>query len=901
MTSSPLRPLAFLQYWALERNSEQLEQLTATHSDRTSVSAEPLESFADYVLSFRYTPPEPAARVAASKIQLQVEGRPAPSDRRQSECNDASSALADLVRRLSRAGLDVEVREALSPRKAHHRAHSSSSPNAEDPTTSGGPNDDSSDDPFIVDPGRLLLFVRCPRGRLLQEWSRSRLHDWLGGMLPLRRVPRGVGLPTADPLEVDPETHDDPSRLLEAEAGTAERISPSERQRLVYKLIVGPASEGCAAVNVEGEPWVESIFPLHDRSFNKKWIKHWSSKWLIDRHDLRRIREHFGEEIAMYFAFLQSYFLWLAIPAALGMLWWLLGWGFSWQFGVLLVLWSVLFTETWARRESDIATYWGVHGVQRASSSRRPNFRHDRHIVDPATGEPVPFFSNGKRWLRRLLGVPVVLALALLMALFVSFIFALQTFLSEYYDGPLHTLLGFTPIVLFSACLPVYTSACTHIARVLTEYENYEYESEYAAQFTTKIFVFQFLQDQLYLFLTAWVFVPQRDLFELWLRSAYDSVRSLPPWMVPFLARALEKGSGGTYAGLKSSSTPATTMVQSLLTSFVVTSQIINLMTETAIPLLMRWWSSRSLASASKAPTTKPQPRQVADGDSRADRSLTEDSLATASTHQRLIQSVLHRSSTGVDKWADSVTTLESAIAPVDIQRQFIARVTEETCLPEYSTYEDYAEMASQFGRVAFFSVAWPLAPLAAFLNNWLELRTDAAKICGATKRPIPRRVDTIGPWLETLRFICWLSSITNALLIYQFHPDCAFLPTVAAPETMLRFGRTNLSFALIVLLCSEHIFLVIRWTITNVMASWPGAYARILERSQAQSKRRWLERTPAVLRDLATAEDSAAEASDEAESIQERGIARAIAASADWRAELEHGLQVINDAFKTE
>ncbi|KAJ2825848.1 hypothetical protein FBU31_003595, partial [Coemansia sp. 'formosensis'] len=481
----PFRPLAFLQYWALERNTEQSEQAAVgTLAGRNSIG-EPLDSFADYVVSFRYT--------ASNRQTSLVDGRQTTSNQRTTDCNEVTGALADLVRRLSRAGLDVEVREALCPKKTHHRTRNSLEP--EGSTADAGLGADL----FIVDPGRLLLFVRCPRGRLLHEWSRSRLHDWLGGMLPLRRVPRGVGLPTADPFEVDPETHDDPSRLLEAKPGTAEHISPSERQRLVYKLIVGPASEGCAAVNVEGDPWVESVFPLHDRSFNKQWIKHWSSKWLIDRHDLRRIREHFGEEIAMYFAFLQSYFLWLAIPAAFGAVWWLLDWSFSWQFGVLLVLWSVLFTETWARRESDIATYWGVHGVQKASSLRRPNFRPDRHIMDPATGEPIPFFSNGKRWLRRLLGVPVVLVLALLMALFVSFIFALQTFLSEYYDGPLPTLLGFTPIILFSACLPIYTSACTHIAGVLTEYENYEYESEYAAQYTTKIFVFQFLQDQLYL------------------------------------------------------------------------------------------------------------------------------------------------------------------------------------------------------------------------------------------------------------------------------------------------------------------------------------------------------------------------------------------------------------------
>ncbi|KAI9506155.1 calcium-activated chloride channel-domain-containing protein, partial [Coemansia spiralis] len=558
---------------------------------------------------------------------------------------------------------------------------------------------------------------------------------------------------------------------------TAERISPSDRQRLIYKLIVGPVSEGYAGVNVEKEQWVDSIFPLHDHSFNKSWIKHWSSKWLIDRYDLRRIREHFGEELAMYFAFLQNYFLWLAIPAVIGLVWWLAGWSFSWQFGILLVLWSVLFTETWARRESDIATYWGVHGVQKVASLRRSDFHPDRYITDPASGETIPFFSNGKRWLRRLLSVPVVLALALLMALFVSLIFALQIFLDEYYDGPFNTLLGFTPIILFSACLPLYTSACRHIAKVLTDYENYEYEPEYAAQYTTKIFVFQFLQDQLYLILTAWVFVPQRDNFEMWLRSVYDTVSSLPAWMVPFLAQE-----------------PKKIMVQNLLTSFVITNQILNLLTETAIPLLLRWWGLRSLKKASSI--SKPATESIA-----------------------------------------SVGSESGAM-------RFAAKVTEETRLPEYNTYEDYAEMASQFGRVTFFSVAWPLAPLAAFLNNWIELRTDAAKICGATKRPIPHRVDTIGPWLDTLRFMCWLSSITNALLIYQFHPNCSFLPKVADPEAMVRFGRTNLSYALVVLLFSEHMFLAIRWAITHAMASWPSAYARIVERSQAQSRRRWLERT---------------------------------------------------------
>ncbi|KAJ1728264.1 hypothetical protein LPJ61_004126, partial [Coemansia biformis] len=544
------RGLAFLRWWALERRSR--------HD--TALAQPPC--FADYVVSLRYALP---AGGGGGRLM---------------DAAAAQAALEDVVRRLARAGLGVEVREALRPRR-HRRLtellSAGQAPAAAAAAASGGAG-------FEAEPGHMLVFVTCSQARLEHEWSRSRLQDWLGGMVVLRRVARGAG--AADPLEVDPDAQDDPSRLLEAAAGAAAGMTVSERLRLVQRLIVGPASDGCAGVAESADV---AVLALHDRAFNRQWLRHWSSKWLIDRSDLKRIREHFGEEIAMYFAFLQSYLLWLAFPSAFGAAWWALGRGFSWQLGVLLVLWSVLFTETWARRESDIATYWGVHGVQHARLSRRAGFRPDRHVADPATGDLVPYFSNATRWLRRLVGVPIVGALALLMAVFIAAIFALQTFLAEYYDGPLASLLGLAPVVLFSACLPAYTALCTRVAAALTEYENYEYEADHAAQFTAKIFVFRFLQDQLYLFLTAWVFVPHRDAFDAWLHAAFRALRELPPWLMPPLATTgTSESANAAYAGLKASSTPATVMVRDLLASFVVTSQIVGMVTETGLPLLLR-------------------------------------------------------------------------------------------------------------------------------------------------------------------------------------------------------------------------------------------------------------------------------------------------------------------------
>lgn len=38
-----------------------------------------------------------------------------------------------------------------------------------------------------------------------------------------------------------------------------------------------------------------------------------------------------------------------------------------------------------------------------------------------------------------------------------------------------------------------------------------------------------------------------------------------------------------------------------------------------------------------------------------------------------------------------------------------------------------------------------------AFLNNWLEMRSDAFKIMTHSRRPLPKRVESIGAWLDCM------------------------------------------------------------------------------------------------------------------------------------------------------
>lgn len=55
--------------------------------------------------------------------------------------------------------------------------------------------------------------------------------------------------------------------------------------------------------------------------------------------------------------------------------------------------------------------------------------------------------------------------------------------------------------------------------------------------------------------------------------------------------------------------------------------------------------------------------------------------------------------------------------------------------------------MFVQFGYVVLFSSAFPLAALCALINNLIEIRSDAFKLCTGLQRPFGQRVESIGQW----------------------------------------------------------------------------------------------------------------------------------------------------------
>lgn len=67
-----------------------------------------------------------------------------------------------------------------------------------------------------------------------------------------------------------------------------------------------------------------------------------------------------------------------------------------------------------------------------------------------------------------------------------------------------------------------------------------------------------------------------------------------------------------------------------------------------------------------------------------------------------------------------------------------------------------------QYGFITIFVAAFPLAPLFALLNNFVELRLDAQKLICETRRVIAHRAQNIGIWFPILEFLTQLAIISN-------------------------------------------------------------------------------------------------------------------------------------------
>ncbi|CAO3647807.1 unnamed protein product [Cunninghamella blakesleeana] len=495
--------------------------------------------------------------------------------------------------------------------------------------------------------GTLLILVSCPKTRLYKEFKTEKIRDFLLG------------------IKVD----DSDINRKEANKSLENEFSESVRLRLVYDILTSSEADGGADISPNVDPYVESIMPLHNDDYNKLWVSTWSKKWLISNEDLMNIRNHFGEKIAFYFAFVQSYLLWLSFPTILGIfVYFTHSNTLSIWYSIAMLGWGITFIEMWKRKQTELAIAWEVRNCSK-HEKRRADFKGDTTVADQVTGEEMPFVPAWKIIYRRVLSLPGVAIGAVLLFIIVALVFMLQLFLHEYYTGPFHQILHYAPTIGYALLIPTMSGIYSTWVRILTNYEMHKTESSWEYSYTQKIFIANFLVGYLSLFFIAWIYIPFGD------------------YVLPYLSE------------LNISHQHKKVDFQRLhdqFVYFIVTGQVVGFLTEMAVPYAKALLMPKAMKLSKELSSKMNENRQSI---SKRDEAMTADG------------------------------------ANIDPEKlKFIKKVYKEVELDEYNIYTDYVEMVIQFGYISMFSPVWPIASLCCIVNNWIELRSDAIKICKYTR-----------------------------------------------------------------------------------------------------------------------------------------------------------------------
>jgi len=92
---------------------------------------------------------------------------------------------------------------------------------------------------------------------------------------------------------------------------------------------------------------------------------------------------------------------------------------------------------------------------------------------------------------------------------------------------------------------------------------------------------------------------------------------------------------------------------------------------------------------------------------------------------------------------------------------------------------KDHSFPVLQFGFITIFVAAFPLAPLFALLNNWVEIRLDAQKFVCETRRIVAERAENIGIWFKILDMLAHLAVISNVSIAVFIQSVHHLLPVV--------------------------------------------------------------------------------------------------------------------------
>ncbi|CAD8045785.1 unnamed protein product [Paramecium primaurelia] len=131
---------------------------------------------------------------------------------------------------------------------------------------------------------------------------------------------------------------------------------------------------------------------------------------------------------------------------------------------------------------------------------------------------------------------------------------------------------------------------------------------------------------------------------------------------------------------------------------------------------------------------------------------------------------------------------------------------------PQKELYEEYTNIAIQFGYTTMFSPAFAAAPLFFLLNQFINLQFSISNYQRVLKRERAQAADSIGIWLSIFELMNYCSTFMNCLVI----------GIVNKAEFEGLIGDSNPLIQVLVLAAIEHILLLIKYLLGIMIPDCP-------------------------------------------------------------------------------
>eukprot|EP00040_Diaphanoeca_grandis_P037089 m.239977 g.239977 ORF g.239977 m.239977 type:complete len:1296 (-) comp33754_c0_seq4:252-4139(-) len=412
-------------------------------------------------------------------------------------------------------------------------------------------------------------------------------------------------------------------------------------------------------------------------------------------------------------------------------------------FAVVMAVWSVAFLEKWARTKNLYTFRWHINydtkNVRQnpffVPNGLRPNFKTGG--VNLVSTSKKALLRNLASRLIMMASIGIICAVYIFIIVFKNWLqlFLMRRYPNNYQLASMGAML--TATLLNTIVIVILNGVFKKVAKRLTEWENHRKIHNHIAAYTFKVFSLQFVNSNFILFYKAVMKPAFNGMDRESTESSGEAFSTFPEQCDPFFGCGME------------------TTIQ--LASLLIVKPWVQNLLESNLPRILVWVTSMK--------------NRV---------SMGYRTLCCCCSRKKVVdekQLSKHCDScwTGIKSKLASHSEGQGDLEWMPWEEDFFDLAQQ----PPNDTFDDYTELALQYGFLTMFISSFSLGPLIALIQNIFEKKMDTTKTTRMFRRSIPWHISGMGTWDKIFMFYCYIGILIQALVLCMSWPPLDVLTSL--------------------------------------------------------------------------------------------------------------------------